>query len=269
MISINDISFIIPHLGATEDQCRALNICLDSLMETTPSLKIIIVKNGQQDCNCRWDIRIKEQGQCKAVNAGVAITNTPWIMVSNDDMVYPPKWFGNLTENIEQLVCVSPILVEPRKGAPTFEIKFCGGAGGDFKKDEFFEYAINRGRFSDPFRNGFNLPFLMRRELWNTVEGYDINLDPWSSNSDSDLLYKIRLTGVQPKQNMNCPVYHFSQTSGTFEPRNQIAWNKNWEYFRQKWGFYRTDERIWEGDFSLPTKEQGRIYFPEYESKYL
>ena len=59
-------------------------------------------------------------------------------------------------------------------------------------------------------RTGFNLPFLIKRELWDMVGGYDINYDPWGSNGDSDLEYKIRLAGVQPYQNTNSIVYHFS-----------------------------------------------------------
>ena len=171
-------------------------------------------------------------------------------MISNDDMIFPPGWFEKLTSLIRDEVCISPQLVEPRSGAPTFITHFCGGAGGDFDKQKFIDFAANHS--DHRIRTGFNLPFLMKRELWDLVGGYDIDYDPWGSNSDSDLEYKIRLTGTQPYQNTNCLVYHFSQTSGTFEPRNQGAWQKNWQYFIDKWGFPRTDNGIWEANFGIP-----------------
>jgi len=266
MINVNELSIIIPHLGETKEQEYAFDECYASLRESTPEIKIIVAKNGGA-CSHPRDVRVVSQGQCKAVNAGVAITNTPWILITNDDMVYPPNWFEKLVE-VENVSCISPQLVEPRQGAPTFITYFCGGAGGDFDKQKFFEFEKNHFKQLSSIRTGFNLPFLIKRELWDLVGGYDINYDPWGSNSDSDLEYKIRLAGVQPYQNTNCLVYHFGQTSGTFEPRNQGAWQKNWDYFIQKWGFPRTDNGIWEATFEIPTKEQGRIFIPWWEGHY-
>ena len=102
--------------------------------------------------------------------------------------------------------------------------------------------------------------------MWDTIGGYDINFDPWGSNGDSDLEYKIKLAGIQPYQSQDAVVYHFSQTSGTFSPENQGYWKKNWDYFIEKWGFERTDNGIWEATFDIPTE---RIFKPIWEGKYL
>lgn len=266
MIDKKQVTIIIPHYGATQEMCYALRQTKGSLYENSPEIKTLIIKNGGFKCNCLYDIKLMAQGQCKAVNAAIATINTEWVMITNDDMIYPPNWWEDFTNNIFMESCISPKLVEPRPGAPTFEVYFCGGAGGDFDRQKFYEYASKKE--NKGMRNGFNFPVLMRRKLWNAVEGYDINYDPWGSNGDSDLQYKIMLSGIQPKQNQNCLVYHFSQTSGTFLPENDTYRMKNYEYFAQKWGFMRTDDRIWESDFKIPTKEEGRIYFPEFERKY-
>lgn len=263
MIKQEDVTIIIPHLGETLEQKYALTKCLESLGETFMG-RVIVATNGNSDS--KGDVHVSDQGQCKAVNAAVATTNTPWIMVSNDDMVYPPEWFERLVgfEYPMPIRCVSPKLVEPRPGAPTFEVMFAGGAGGDFDKGKWLEYANEyKGQ---GLRTGFNTPFLINRELWDTIGGYDINYDPWGSNSDSDLEYKIMLAGVQPMQNTNAIVYHFSQTSGTFEPRNQAYWHKNFAYFQEKWGFPRTDAGIWEASFAIP--DEGRTFRPDWEGKY-
>jgi hypothetical protein len=278
MINPNDVTIIVPHFGADKQQCYSLKQCLTSLEETAPEIKRIVVKNGNIPCQCDRDIRIIEQGQNKAVNAAAAMTNTPWIFITNDDMIYAPGWFERLTRfkegtrdvNLDDnnILCISPQLVEPRPGAPTFLTEFCGGAGGDFNKEKWLDYASKHPISWQGLMPGFNLPLLIYRNLWNTVVGYDINYDPWGSNGDSDLEYKIMLAGVQPYQNTNCVVYHFSQTSGTFEPRNDSYRFKNYGYFKEKWGFDRTDNGIWEASFTIPSKEEGRIFCPEWEGKY-
>lgn len=307
MIRQEDVTIIIPHLGATPQQVSSLGFCLDSIYETYPDMRVIVVKNsGEPDenysylhqlhQNCVW-INLEDQGQCKAVNAAAATVSTPWIMISNDDMIYAEGWFEQLIKPLgmiyvdnkyvdmdefsphsivrtsdvtrvkyENILCISPQLIEPIDGAPTFKKFFAGGAGGDFNKDAWLGYAKNHvGGF---IRTGFNLPFLIRKDVWDLVGGYDVNYDPWGSNSDSDLEYKLKLAGVQPFQNVDCPVYHFSQTSGTFEPRNRPSWEKNWQYFIDKWGFPRTDDGIWQATFMIPSKEEGRKFQPWWEGFY-
>lgn len=272
MIETKDVTIIIPHLGGTMETEYALAKCLKSLQQTVPDIKKITAYNNFEG----WDgpvpsnaIFLQEQGQNKAVNAAVATTNTPWVFVTNDDMVYPLGWFERLQKGMtEEMLCISPMLIEPRPGAPTFQVFFAGGAGGDFDKKLWEGYAEEHYEREWGIRTGFNLPLLIRRDLWDLVGGYDINYDPWGSNGDSDLLYKIRLAGIQPYQNQNSIVYHFSQTSGTFNPANDSYRFLNYAYFKEKWGFDRTDNRIWEADFIMPTKEEGRIFLPEWEGKY-
>lgn len=282
MINQKDVTIIIPHLGANMEQTEALIECLISL-EDTVDCPIIVVTNGLNVTakqlgkysglistrNNMTTMHLDSQGQCKAVNAAAATVNTPWIFVSNDDMIYAPGWFERLVdfESFGKLMCISPKLVEPRKGAPTFIEYFCGGAGGDFDKMKWLQFA-NEYRTSELIETGFNLPFLISKKLWDTIGGYDINYDPWGSNSDSDLEYKIKLAGVQPYQNTNCVVYHYSQTSGTFLPENNEHYQANFAYFKQKWGFDRTDDGIWEATFKIPTVGEGRVFTPDWEGKY-
>jgi len=267
MIKQSDLTIIIPHLGGTKESEYAFNECRTSLTETEPEIKVITVRNGEK-CNIhRSEIKILQQGQCKAVNTAVATVSTPWVLVTNDDHIYPPGWFEWLQD--EHYSCISPMLIEPKLGAPTFEVQNFGGAGGDFNKDKFIQFAKEHDRREPPggIRKGFNLPFLIKRELWNLIGGYDINYDPWGSNGDSDLEYKIKLAGVQPCQNTNSIVYHFSQTSGTFQSENQKYWHENFAYFEQKWGFPRTDEGIWEASFSIP-EPPVRKFTPWWEGFY-
>src|SRR3972149_2101453 len=190
-----DVTIIIPHLGGTFEVEMALDECLTSLKETAPDIKVLVAVNGTRCVKHRdSDLFIKEQGQCKATNAAVATVNTPWIFVTNDDMIYAPGWWEKLTDfswfGEKPVGCVSPQLVEPRAGAPTFQVQPFGGAGGDFDKEKWLEFA-KKWAVATPgkFRTGFNLPFIISKELWDLIGGYDINYDPWGSNGDSDLEY--------------------------------------------------------------------------------
>jgi len=260
MINKNDVTIIIPSLG-TKRNNYARGECLDSLIESgfSPENIIVAFNNIDEDSEAPSFltklakikvIALTEQGQCKATNAAVATVNTEWIMVTNDDMIFPPDWFERLAFTTDGNYTISPILIEPNDGAVTFKKYFCGGAGGDFNKQKFMEYAKNYE--NNRVRPGFNLPFLMKKEVWDLVGGYDVNYDPWGSNSDSDLEYKLKLAGVEMWQNTNCPVYHFSQTSGTFHPSNRSYWAKNFQYFKDKWGFERIGSpEIWTTEFEI------------------
>lgn len=266
MISKSDVSIVIPTMSSERNE-YALRECLISLRESDfPMENILIAVNGQDlpsepllsDFAVKV-IWVEEQGQCKATNAAVATVSTPWVMVSNDDMVYPSDWFERLikgmleaiSEEIDRPFTVSPQLIEPRDGAPTFKKVFFGGVGGDFNKQGFIEYA--KTHVGEGIRSGFNLPFLINKEVWDLVGGYDVSYDPWGSNSDSDFEYKLKLAGVEMWQNTNCPVYHFSNTSPTFHPDNHSFWQKNYQYFIDKWGFERASSpEIWTTEFEIP-----------------
>src|SRR3990167_5288287 len=154
MIKPEDVTIIIPHLGADEQQEYAFVECIKSLQKTSPDIPLIVVSNGDtkdEDHKHTYHLKIAEQGQCKAVNAAVATTNTPWIFVTNDDMIYAPRWFEKLcrlgkspyvsVDLAEDYYCISSKFIEPRAGAPTFEVFFAGGAGGDFDKAKWLEFA--------------------------------------------------------------------------------------------------------------------------------
>lgn len=263
----SNLTIIIPTL-ATEFTTRALKFCLMSLYETFDG-PYIVTENG--GAKYKWkneilseawpykELEFKQQGQCHAVNEAVKQAETEWIMVVNDDMIFPPNWFKTFTDVVENfnLLVASPNLVEPKKGAPPFIEKFCGGIGTvsvepDFDKQCFLDFVEGYKEHENrPIENvvedGFNLPFIVRKDVWDTVGGYDEAYDVWGSCSDTDLQAKIMYAGITPKRVRSCLVYHFSNTSGTFHPRNEASKHENWRYFEKKWGFpsWTNDQGVW------------------------
>ena len=235
------ISIIIPTMT---DNVKYATLCTDSLEKNTMkfAFEIILAPNGRGTDEL--------QGQCAAVNKAVEKAKGDWIMLSNDDMYYAPGWDKNFYP-VED--CFSPNLVEPTDNAgsaPPF-LKLDAGFTIDKFKPEIVDKFV--GEFNEnTIENGFNLPFFIKKDLWKKIHGYDEMYDPWGSNGDSDLQYKIELAGIQPKRHRGMLVYHFSNKSGTFKPENQTYWSRNFEYFKEKWGFERVGSpEVWYHDIKI------------------
>lgn len=270
------VSVIIPSLY--EKDGEYLKTCVESLRATT-DYDIIVVTNAvkyRPDLKHIKGVTIhlstRQQGQCNAVNVGAQVVSpdTDYIMVSNSDMYYAPGWNKNLRFDHP---CFSPNLVEPSNNdgsAPPF-LKLDGGLTlAEFNKEAVDEFVKNTVESeSGNETTGFNLPFFIRKEVWQTIGGYDTAYDPWGSNSDTDLQTLIELAGVQPMRLRDVLVYHFGKKSGTFNPEHQALWQKNWDYYTKKFGFNRDMEPkpdTWMAT-NLVNKEKN-IFHPVWENKY-
>lgn len=270
------IGVVIPTLQKNEAYLR---LCVDSLRASGIDWDIIVVSNGG-DQYPMPDLKAqryhtRQQGQCNAVNIGVQLLppDIDYVMISNDDMYYPPGWDKYLRFDYP---CFSPNLMEPVKpggSAPPF-IVFDGGGDLDNFDQEQVDISINNNneghhQLGETETTGFNFPVFIRKDLWDTIGGYDAKYDPWGSNSDTDLQTLIELSGVQPMRLRDVLVYHFSNKSGTFDGTHQDAWQKNWDYYTEKWGFNRDDEPkpdTWMA-LDMVNKEKNKFH-PEWENKY-
>ncbi len=277
MIDRKDITIIVPTLNGGKDALQtgkihsSLELCLTSLYETEPDIPILITSNKGDPkvlpsgvIGLYSRINSWEQGQCKAVNAAAVTVRTKWLFITNDDMVYGPGWLDRLTEGMGDKLCMSPVLVEPGLGAPSF-IRQSFGGNQNFKKEDWNKFSSEHE--DKRWETGFNLPYLIRSDLWYTIGGYDVSYDPWGSNGDSDLQAKVHLAGVQTMRNRNALVYHFSQTSGTFHPDQRPYWRANFAYFIKKWGYERVSgDDVW---YSRNIVDEEKLTFkPTWRNKY-
>lgn len=269
------VSVIIPSL--VEKDGEYLKLCVESLRKTV-DWDIIVVTNGPHNVPLPGlqarRLHTSQQGQCHAVNIGAQMVapNTDYIMVSNSDMYYAPGWNRNLM--FADMKVFSPNLIEPTDNAgsaPPF-LKLDGGIDLEaFNKVKVDGFVAGY----DPLENqplhetGFNLPFFIKKEVWDTIGGYDEAYDPWGSNSDTDLQTKIELAGIQPMRLRDVLVYHFSSKSGTFDGSNQEYWWRNWNYYTDKWGFNRDMEPLPDTWMATNLVNHDKlIYHPEWKGKY-
>lgn len=262
-------SVVIPSL-ANEKTKPYLELCVKSLRESGFDGQIIVVTNGTtapiplpEIANMCVRLHTRDQGQCNAVNIGAQIATGDYLMISNDDMYFAPYW-GNYLRFDDPVF--SPNLVEPTDNAGSARpfMKLDGGftieAFDKGKVDEFVEeWGYKFSGRATPIREepGFNLPFFIKRDLWNLLGGYDTAYDPWGSNSDTDLQTRINLAGVIPMRLRDVLVYHFSNKSGTFDGTHQDFYQNNLEYFKDKFGFDRDElgSDVWYNKDMIPTDE--------------
>jgi GT2 family glycosyltransferase len=261
------ISCVIPSLYHVDGSY--LKLCVDSLRESGFTGDIIVVTNGTKNKpglnhikGITKHIHTSAQGQCQAVNIGAQLVSgdTDYIMVSNSDMYYAKGWDLNIRFDYPVF---SPNLVEPEDNpgsATPFRKLDAGYTLDKFKKelvDTFVNDVVLTLRDKQSEETGFNLPFFIRKDLWDMLKGYDIAYDPWGSNSDTDLQTRINLAGVIPMRLTNMLVYHFSNKSGTFDGTHQDYYQNNIDYFRDKFGFDRDElgSDVWYNKDMIPTDE--------------
>ena len=270
---------IIPSLPEVDKEY--MELCVDSLRATV-DWPIVVVTNGgrtTQPLDKSWTtgrcthLHTRQQGQCNAVNIGAqyASPTTDYLFIVNSDMYFAPDWNKNLRFDY---TVFSPNLVEPvnnNGSAPPF-LK----ADGGFNLDEFDTELVDdyvKEMVKEEKGNeetGFNLPFFIRKDVWETIGGYDTKYDPWGSNSDTDLQTRINIAGITPMRLRDVLVYHFSNKSGTFDGSHQEEWQRNWDYFQQKFGFNRDElnSDVWYNLRMLPENIDDCKFQPDWMMKY-
>ncbi len=265
------VTVIIPSLY-THDK-DYLNLCVKSLRASGCTWDIVVVTNGTKTAESIGEIsgmckrlHTRDQGQCGAVNIGASAVSpdTDYIMVSNSDMYYPPGWDKKLRFDYPVF---SPNLVEPTNNAgsaPPF-LKFSGGLDlEEFNQGMVDGFIERKTDAIEPDEPGFNMPFFIKKDLWDFLGGYDVNYDPWGSNCDTDLQTRINLAGITPMRLRNVLVYHFGNKTPTFSPENDAFRRNNFEYFYDKFGFDRDELKsdVWYNKDMIP-EDKERIKYDQ------
>lgn len=258
-------SIVIPSLY--EKDGEYLKLCVESLRESGFDGQIIVVTNGQYQPKLPFratHLHTRDQGQCGATNIGAQVATGNYLMVSNADMYYAPGWDKNLRFDYPVF---SPNLVEPLNNAgsaPPFRKATNANDIEDFHPvdiNTIIKAWVDEEHEDEP---GFNLPFFIKRDLWDFLGGYDRVYDPWGSNSDTDLQTRINLAGVTPMRLRDVLVYHFSNKAGTFDGTHQEEYRHNLDYFHEKFGFDRDElgSDVWYNQDMIP-KDKEKIKFKQ------
>jgi len=195
------ISAIIP----TYRTPQYLDLCLRSATENAvrPDTEIIVVIDGFVDesravvekySNVSVIPLEKNHGMQAALNVGVMNATNPYILIENDDNVFPRRWDERLSTvaNVHTVVTIDQ--VEP---APSiFNFNYApqlGRTAAEFQYAAWLDYERQCGQAAEYTPDGRLFPFVMSKRWYMAVGGFDTYYQSpfWC---DVDFWLKLELT---------------------------------------------------------------------------
>ena len=236
------ISVIIP----TYKEPEYLDLCLKSAFAGQDNKnEIIVVVDGFYELNKPIldkypDVVVldlgENQGLSVATNWGVYNATNEWILVVNDDNVFPESWDTRLEIFCQKGVVISPNQIEPNLSMfPQFHIKDLGKTPEEFNLSTFWEYEIPLYKPAE--LNGSTLPFMMNKYDYLAVGGWDV-MYPSPHVVDWDFFLKCEYVGYSMKR-VYVHFYHFAGAA-TRKTREQDMESTRkelvaHEFFANKW----------------------------------
>ena len=207
------ISVIIP----TYKEPEYLDLCLKSAFEgQVNNNEIIVVVDGFYELNKpvldkypRVNVLDlgSNQGLSVATNWGVYNATHDYILVVNDDNVFPRNWDEKLTPFKQQGVVVSANQIEPSPSMfPQFIIKDLGKSPEGFDLEQYWEFEDTQYKQAE--MNGSTLPFMMNKYDYLAVGGWDV-MYPSPHVVDWDFFLKCEYVGYLMKR-AYVNFYHFA-----------------------------------------------------------
>jgi O-antigen biosynthesis protein len=236
------ISVIIP----TYKEPEYLDLCLKSCFEgQVNNNEIIVVVDGYYELNKPIldkypKVNVLDlgsnQGLSVATNWGVYNASHEWILVVNDDNVFPKNWDERLEIFKQKGVVVSANQIEPNPSMfHQFIIKDLGKSPEEFNLEAYWEFEDTQYKQAE--LNGSTLPFMMNKYDYLAVGGWDI-MYPSPHVVDWDFFLKCEYVGYSMKR-VYVHFYHFAGAATRKTPeqsaestRKEISAHK---FFHNKW----------------------------------
>ena len=241
---MDKISVIIP----TYNNPDALDLCLKSCIEgqTQPNQIIVVCDGRDAHINSESILnKYKEnisilplmvnEGLPKATNLGVYNSKYEYILIVNDDNVFPKGWDEKLLNHYEYDIVLTPNQIEPRPSIfKQFIEEDLGETPNEFDLYKFNQYNIlSQDDFYD--ESGSTLPIFMAKTDYLRVGGWDENYPTNGIVADWDFFLKCQLSGMEMRRTYSCNFYHFG--SMTVKDKKRIETEQNaHKYAEYKWG---------------------------------
>lgn len=235
---------------------KCLDICLRSFVDTCNLLisDIICVIDGFTDqykeiitkyktyTNIHFIFNDQNQGMPLSINIGVYAATSPYILIINDDNVFPKNWDHTLVSMMKENYIISPNQIEATPSIFNF-IQNDFGDADNFRYEDFLKTEPSFRIDEPPLTNdGEIFPFCISKKAFMSVGGFDL-IYPSPFVCDWDLFLKLELLNYLFFRTRRINFYHFGSMATKkstnindaqyFNHSELIAKN----IFTQKWGF--------------------------------
>lgn len=238
---------------------KYLDLCLKSILETQKNQnEIIVVIDGFVDLSKHIIDKYKDKasfleleenvGFSQASNYGVYNSKSEYILMVNEDNVFPENWDVILNHYIESWKDKFDYILSINQIEPigpsiyNFTIKDFGKIAEEFRFKEFieFEKSIRKKDFT---QDGSLFPFMMSKKNYMRLGGLDTAY-PSAFVVDWDFFLKAELSNFNLVKAHDLSFYHFGSKSTKKRDDNfdnpaefYTGENRAAEYFEYKWGF--------------------------------
>ncbi len=238
------ISVIIP----TYKEPDVLDICLNSIFKGQDGdNEIIVVVDGFKDLNqqvldkypkTKIENFNDNKGATTSTNWGVYNASNDFILIVNDDNVFPEHWDTKLKPYCQKgkVITINQIEAQPSMFKQT-HIKNLG-TPESFNLKTFWEYEASLP-IPPHEKSGSQWPFLMYKPDYMAVGGLDVYY-PSPHVVDWDFMLKCEYVGFEMVRVYDLHLYHFGSIATRRDPlMNQISSEKEKQahyFFSNKWG---------------------------------
>lgn len=241
------ISVIIPSYRNP----KCLDICLTSLLKTQiHGNQIIVVLDGFADesddivdkyCEEVMFIPLESNmGMSYALNVGVYNSTNEWILIVNDDNVFPNDWDSILMDDASDKLVITPNQIERKPSIFNFIIDNFGGVD-DFNLNK---YLTNEPKYRKQIltNDGEIFPFFMQKKYYMVVGGFDTwYISPFIC--DWDFFMKLEMVGLNFVRTHKISFYHFGSMATKNGKESEMFTESEHtaaDLFEYKWGFRAT-----------------------------
>ncbi|WP_166829868.1 glycosyltransferase family 2 protein [Thalassoroseus pseudoceratinae] len=249
------VSIVIP----TRDRAGLLKACVESVLAETayPNLEVIIADNDSCEAETlelfeSWasDVRIRmvpvpgEFNFSRVVNAGVAASNSPYLVLLNNDMtIIAPNWLDVIVAWLDQ----SEVgIVGAKLNFPNDTIQHAGiimRGDGPGPKPAFHHLKFQPHDAPGPFgmlkttRNYSAVTgacLAVTRKVWDEVDGFDERLAV--AYNDVDFCLSVREAGYRIVYSPQVELYHHESASRGTDKSDNPRWQREQQTMLNKWG---------------------------------
>lgn len=223
-----------------------LQQCLDSLKATAPTMKVLIINNGESLANLRVDdnVRVTDAGAnlgfAGAHRLASSLVETPLVLMLNDDVI------ADKAQWLEQLLFVMNNkevgVVGPKLRFPNGTLQFAGGIV-DWNRDDIGYHRNYGGNDGVEYSTPQEVPFitgaalLCRKELYNIPEELINTLN----YEDTWMCFEARKRGFRVIFQPASCLTHFESETKKRLPEIQEKTDAAKKIFSMKWSSVALD----------------------------
>ncbi|MCD7884591.1 MAG: glycosyltransferase [Lachnospiraceae bacterium] len=241
------VTIVIPNLNGKD----YLGPCLTSLTrQSRQDFSVILIDNGSEDGSADFvsanypEVRIhrfeRNEGFCRAVNEGIRMADTPYVILLNNDTVCEDtfveelvcamerSWGSGKQKNTEK-DCAAKVFSCAAKMVQMRDPARMDNAG-DYYCALGWAYALGKGKPADQYDRGREIfsacaaAAIYRREVFDEIGFFDET--HFAYLEDTDVGYRARIAGYRNRYEPRAVVRHVgSATSGSLYNEFKIRYS--------------------------------------------